>query len=417
MPGEIHVRAFRLDIGSIGEPQITPQGYLRTPAYATRVGVFSYRMPDGTVRKELRPPEEVFDHASLDTLAEIPVTNNHPPQMLSSKNTRKYAVGYTSKDVEPDSIFVKVGMTVTDQETIDQIFNEEKPKRQTSCGYTVELDESPGEWEGIAYDVVQRNIVYNHLAVVEAGRAGPNVGLKLDRYDAMMIDDEQYRKDADEHIKATKTRKSSERTDHNEEEVMAKIKIDGVEYEVSEVLGTKMGEKITALDKATEDLAKAQKALDELQGKHDGLAADLKKKDEEIEKAKKDKPSRKDMLDLARARMDLEEFAEEALGEAVKDMKFDEMEDVDIKKAVIAAVNPDMKLDEATDDYVNGCFSVILDGHKAGADKGDALEEGLRGGAGTSTKETDSATARADAMEHDSTAWQKGLPEYENAGE
>lgn len=199
---------------------------------------------------------------------------------------------------------------------------------------------------------------------------------------------------------------------------MAKIKIDGMEYEATEVLGAKITEKLGQLDAATATIAKKDEALDAakkaaegLQGQVDALTADVQKKDKEIEAAKGAKPSRKDMIDLARARMDLEDFAKKALGADAEKVKFDEMDDLAIKKAVIAAVNPDMKLDSATEDYVNGCFSVILAAHKAGTEKNDELAEGLRNGAGRSTQTADPAAARVAMMKNDSQAWKQGVVE------
>lgn len=45
--------------------------------------------------------------------------------------------------------------------------------RELSCGYTLDLDETSGVTpDGEHYDAVQRNIRYNHLAIVHRGRAG-----------------------------------------------------------------------------------------------------------------------------------------------------------------------------------------------------------------------------------------------------
>ena len=61
---------MRFDLaGLTGRAQRTPQGFLRAPAWVTRVGVFPYRRADGTVQRELRLPEEVFgdlQHAGGD---------------------------------------------------------------------------------------------------------------------------------------------------------------------------------------------------------------------------------------------------------------------------------------------------------------------------------------------------------------
>jgi hypothetical protein len=174
------VKAYRLDFGRFDAPEKTSQGYLKANAYVTRIGVFKYLLPNGSVRKELRPPDEVFDHNSLNSLSEVPVTNDHPPQMLDTRNTKKYAVGWTSRNVEKEASFVRTGVTITDQDTIDEIASGKK--QETSCGYTCALDENPGEWEGEEYDAVQRDIVYNHVAVVEQGRAGPSVRVHMDSF-------------------------------------------------------------------------------------------------------------------------------------------------------------------------------------------------------------------------------------------
>jgi len=134
------VRVSRIDIGRLDEAERTPQGYLKTSAYATRIGIFKYQMPDGSIFKELRPPEEVFDQRSLNSLREVVVTNDHPPAMLTSENTKKYQSGFTSDSIEPVHDFVRCRVTITDQETIDDV---ENGKRETSCGYFCELDKTP----------------------------------------------------------------------------------------------------------------------------------------------------------------------------------------------------------------------------------------------------------------------------------
>jgi hypothetical protein len=52
---------------------------------------------------------------------------------------------------------------------------ENKKKRELSCGYYWDADMTPGTYEGAPYDGVMRNIRANHVALVKAGRAGPDV--------------------------------------------------------------------------------------------------------------------------------------------------------------------------------------------------------------------------------------------------
>jgi hypothetical protein len=71
-------------------------------------------------------------------------------------------------------------------------------KRQLSPGYDVRLDETPGITpDGKRYDAIQRDIVYEHIAIVTAGRQGPDVSLRFDGADVgVMLDDQDQRDDA-----------------------------------------------------------------------------------------------------------------------------------------------------------------------------------------------------------------------------
>lgn len=59
-------------------------------------------------------------------------------------------------------------------------------KKELSCGYRLKYDWTPGEFKGVRYDCIQREIRGNHLALVENGRMGPEVavqdGLALDSF-------------------------------------------------------------------------------------------------------------------------------------------------------------------------------------------------------------------------------------------
>jgi len=46
----------------------TPEGYLKGRAAVCSTGVYSYMNKDGTTRRELRLPEEVFNPLFLDSL-------------------------------------------------------------------------------------------------------------------------------------------------------------------------------------------------------------------------------------------------------------------------------------------------------------------------------------------------------------
>ena len=118
----------------------------------------------------LRDPEEL--QASLETWAGLPLHIEHhidsaeEPQKL----TRVGAVGTGAVWNPP---YVDAPLTVWDRGAIDAI--EDGSFRELSCAYRYDPDFTPGSYEGIPYDFIMRNIRGNHVALVEEGRAGPDV--------------------------------------------------------------------------------------------------------------------------------------------------------------------------------------------------------------------------------------------------
>lgn len=182
--------ALRFDIARLDAPKRDHNGYLETDASVTRVGVFIYRHPDGSVTRELRHPDEVFKADSLQTLRNRPVTLRHPTSgRVDSKNTRHVAVGTAIGDIDHDDRFVRTKIQIVDEDAIAKVLDAQRPLREVSCGYDAEVVPSDGVWQGEHYDHVQKNIVYNHIALVERGRAGPEVRVTLDAEDAVLIED------------------------------------------------------------------------------------------------------------------------------------------------------------------------------------------------------------------------------------
>lgn len=172
---------YRLDlsIGEVHDRKRTPQGGLVADANLTRTGVFPYRNADGTTRMELRRPSEVFDRTSLDTYPLAPVTVDHPGR-VGPHNWRDHAVGTVGAAVRQHGDFVRGELHLQDGKTADRA--EAGDLREISCGYTCDLDPTPGEYQGQLYDAEQRNIRINHVAVGPPGwgRMGPDTRMHLD---------------------------------------------------------------------------------------------------------------------------------------------------------------------------------------------------------------------------------------------
>ena len=73
------------------------------------------------VIKIYRPEEEVFNQDSMKSFSNKPVTNNHPKELVSSKNAKELQVGFSGDDVLKDGIFITTKLTITDQASIDDI--------------------------------------------------------------------------------------------------------------------------------------------------------------------------------------------------------------------------------------------------------------------------------------------------------
>jgi hypothetical protein len=109
-----------------------------------------------------RPEEEVFRDESLSSLRGKTVTLNHPDEDVSAENHSYLAKGFVL-DVRRDGNLIRGDIKITDKDTIDLILN--KDMVELSLGYETKLEYKDSK------NLIQREIVYNHLALVERGRA------------------------------------------------------------------------------------------------------------------------------------------------------------------------------------------------------------------------------------------------------
>jgi hypothetical protein len=170
---------FRLDASAI---QQLPDGSIKVVGQLTRPGIFVYQNPDGTARREYRPPSEVFAPASLASFASSTVTLNHPAgRKVTSATWKGNAIGHLGENVREDAGFAVSEVYVRDETSVKNVLA--RKAHSLSCGYRVDYDPTPGITpEGEPYDGVQRNIRGNHVALLmgEAPRGGQDCSLRLD---------------------------------------------------------------------------------------------------------------------------------------------------------------------------------------------------------------------------------------------
>lgn len=118
----------------------------------------------------LRDPDELKKAAA--SLNGVQLLRKHTP--VNADDHKPYeTVGSLGTDAEFDGTYLKNSLFVNARDAIDGI--ESGQKRELSAGYHYKPDMTPGNFNGKAYDGVMRDIEFNHVALVEDGRAGPDV--------------------------------------------------------------------------------------------------------------------------------------------------------------------------------------------------------------------------------------------------
>jgi len=118
----------------------------------------------------LRDPQEMA--AAADTAKNIQWLIIHKA-VTPEEIQKSHIIGSVGSHVKFDGTYLTADLCAWDKRAIDQI--EEGTMIELSCGYRYKPDMTPGVFEGTPYDGVMRDIHFNHLALVEVGRAGSDV--------------------------------------------------------------------------------------------------------------------------------------------------------------------------------------------------------------------------------------------------
>jgi hypothetical protein len=125
---------------------------------------------DGVAHIE-REPAEVFREETMRSAEGKPVVNEHPDSDVTPETWKKLALGHimnVRRGKGPDGDLLLADLFIADKDAADLI---ESGKRELSCGYSADYDEfAPGYGR-------QRNILINHVALVEQGRCGPRCAI------------------------------------------------------------------------------------------------------------------------------------------------------------------------------------------------------------------------------------------------
>ena len=345
MDGVSHIDVMDPSVEAWTTPMAkTAEGFLQGVACVTTIGVFTYTQKDGSKRRELRHPDDVFDPASLNTLKMKPLVKGHPRNPdgsgipVTPANASKYQVGSVGERINSDPYRVYAPLIITSEDGIKAAQDDFKG---LSCGYDCDLEYISGVWNGQEYDARQRNIIYNHLALERKGRAGDDTVLRFDSADCICSD-----------------MKNCDQQNQPQEENMKTIHIDGVDYQAEPQVIAHMHQQGVALQGLTEqlriDAAEHQTTLSKVTAERDSFKERLDAAEQKL----------KQRLDAAPADLEAAVASRLALHSACQkagvEFKMDAAES-ELQLAVIKKAFPAANLEGKDAVYIKGRFDSALD--------------------------------------------------------
>lgn len=383
----------RFDSIPLSDTYFTPEGYLIDNPILTRVGIFEYHNPDGTIRRELRLPEEVFAAESLASYKGKPVILTHEAGLVDVDNVQQEHIGTILSEGIQDGDNVRAQIVIHDAESLDYGL------RELSLGYTQTPDKTPGVWNGQPYDAIQRNIQINHLALVEKARAGEQARLNIDgeeqggnqmskaRKDGLTPEEiarlvEEYKQRQAQRMENTNptadegTNPDEQTTDEDEADPVKEVKDRRDRRGASGDCET-MDEASGVIAQQDEDIQKLLDFIAQLQAKIDfdeASAEEEAKTDNEGETAEanadegehQEDPLNMDSIDAyVNQKIELIRLGDKLNLDGIESMK-----PMDAKKAIIKKVHPNIRLDGKDTAYINAMFDIAKEsvGKRKGVD-------------------------------------------------
>ena len=133
--------AFRVDRGSIHSSRIDHNGNLIVTGVLTRTRVFTYRHGDGSITRELRHPDDVFDAEAVARFVQVPITDEHPQEgRVTPDNVKRLSVGNLGDTIRREGNLVKAELVICDANAIAKVRGDDQTaKRELPCGYQAEV--------------------------------------------------------------------------------------------------------------------------------------------------------------------------------------------------------------------------------------------------------------------------------------
>ncbi len=362
-------RMRRIDSGGmLRSPRKDKWGNLLVDSIVVKPGVYSYRQNDGSIRRELKHPDEIFAPAHMESVRHAAVTDEHLPNRapVTPDNAHEAMKGHAIGVERTDADEMLVPLKITDSGLIATL--ERRVKKGVSLGLDCWFDATPGVWNGEEYHGVQRGMITNQISATGHPRIG-GAGMRLDSLesdDAIMVDDPPQ-----------------------EEEHMTKMQltIGDSTVEVETGAGSVIQARLAKLDSELESVREEARAAIKLK---DETLAKLDTANDELEKKKGLTVDADDIPRLFKERSELIEGAKLLLDskglEAV-----DDASDMDVRRAACEAhgVKVGTADEGKNDDYVCARFDSLVELKRS--DNGDKLDRAVAGVTPLHPSKTDGA--------------------------
>lgn len=117
-----------------------------------------------------RPADELEKGAA--TFNNTPILSEHIPVSAKAPQ-QELVIGSTGTDATFSAPYLRNSAVIWVADDIEDI--EAERKKEWSCGYYYRAEMTPGNFNGLHFDGIMRDIVANHVALVDEGRAGRDV--------------------------------------------------------------------------------------------------------------------------------------------------------------------------------------------------------------------------------------------------
>ncbi len=261
----------------------------------SKVGVFEYsgaqispELDPDKIYNVYRPEEELSSEECINSFKLLPWIDEHVMLGNDDENLTP-AEQKGIQGVVGEEVYFKNGYLVGNLKVFSENMTNliDKGKKELSIGYRCEYDISPGIFNGVRYDAIQKNIRGNHLALVEEGRSGPDVAV-LDHFKFTFDAAELKMAEANKEMKDEETVKDDESGNVVSELLSLFSKI----HPLLEKLkgGGQKDEDVMKADEEIKDdeeiVADAEKVKDEDFTKDEEVKDEDMTKDEDVTKAK-----------------------------------------------------------------------------------------------------------------------------------